>query len=1010
MSKTANGNVCDYDGGRFQLRVTYTSSNGGIRFCPFVVVSGGGFKKDHSAHFSWNARLSKTLVQGSITDSNHAYLDDVEISKTGAQWANTGLKDEVKVSPKKDRIVRQSGTYYACRESKKAYKSTTVTQKYVNKKNQTKTRKVTENVDTKGKYYNNYDAKVTISCKIGSKTSKVTIDVTGKPGQPKNIEVVRISDVRVLIKIGSVEAFRTKPVRTLTLYRREESISESGGNWTEVYHNTYGQSDEGGDINGLTNIRMEDHIATGKRYQWKITASNSAGSASTTTVWFWGEPPAPTEVTHRRLPYNDTRNEIFFTRSIDAVDKKVFRGFDIECCTNRETDPKQTWTKLSPYKKNSAGAITGDYEIYSADPKDTRMIDILDKHVSRIRLVHFTCKPDKSYRYRIIAWNCFTDKESLPKYSNEYGPSREGTEITYNTPSAPESVTGVFNDATGFVDLKIKRPEIDTTANRMHIERYDGSEWTKVPSSASDEGIPITPDRIYGNDNRESLYTDEEAPTGVEIKYRVAFGCSNTVDSSVYGEGNGRSKYKESNTIITSAKPNPPTPTMPINNSYALIDNRVARLAWIHSPKDGTPQEGAIIEYSLSDGVVHQITVADVSYYDLDISAIAPGETFTWKVKTKGKHPDYSDWSENYTFKVYLNPTITWTSPQNESKIANLPLVLGWEYSDTAGTLESLLLHIKQDDEILAEYVMPTNANSYNLKEYLFEDNEHYSLVLTARSSLGLSCAATLSITMQYVSMTLTNGFQADAEFDPETGYTWVNISRLHPEDASAIDGATSAESSEFDEYDTSITGDETSSDSPVERLYLYRAYGNHRTLVEQIIVSEAGENDAYQVFDPYAPVNIDFDYQLLQITQAGEICILSSTYRFRSLWWYIYWGNDEIVKARWNPTGSANFKRPEKQQIRYSGREYPVTYDSTANEETYSFSATLYRDIDDGREVLEQFKEMIRSGGSGVWKSFEGDVYAADFDFSYSANYSDGIPAWECSLNVTRTDTEEEL
>ena len=65
---------------------------------------------------------------------------------------------------------------------------------------------------------------------------------------------------------------------------------------------------------------------------------------------------------------------------------------------------------------------------------------------------------------------------------------------------------------------------------------------------------------------------------------------------------------------------------------------------------------------------------------------------------------------------------------------------------------------------------------------------------------------------------------------------------------------------------------------------------------------------------------------------------------------------------------------------------------------------------MDDGRDVLEQFKNMMKSGGTGVWKSFEGDVYAADFDFSYSSDYTDGLPSWQCSLNVTRIDTEEDL
>ena len=78
------------------------------------------------------------------------------------------------------------------------------------------------------------------------------------------------------------------------------------------------------------------------------------------------------------------------------------------------------------------------------------------------------------------------------------------------------------------------------------------------------------------------------------------------------------------------------------------------------------------------------------------------------------------------------------------------------------------------------------------------------------------------------------------------------------------------------------------------------------------------------------------------------------------------------------------------------------MTYDSLAMGETFSFSTTI---VD--RSELDAFRAMMRDGGQGVWKSCDGDVYAADFDFSYSAKYSDISLTWECKLEVTRIESE---
>ena len=999
------GKVVNYDGGKFQLRVAWVKTAAGyFTFCPYVVVSGGGFTKDHTATFEWTDHSKSANYKGDNLRTKEAVNNSDDNTVFYAQ--------ETKVTKK--RTVHQAGAYFASPSSQVKAK---VEQKYINKKKKKATHNVTEKVDTQGNYFSNIDGYVKISVSIGKNTSSVTLDTRGKPAAPTGVSATRQgNDERVKVSIKKVAATRRTPVRSLTLSILEDyKLSRE---YQDYQTKTFGNADSGGDINGLTDIDFDirNQTQAGHAYKFKVTARNnvSGGSASTETQWYYTSPPDISDVSHRRLSnVGEKQNEVRFDREDSYIDNNYYKGFIAEYSNDLPTDTNQKWIQIP-----SADIKFYD-PMYPSNPVSWGWMS--KKHDNHVLFRHTNCLPDRTYRYRVTPYNYWNGSSGDPRMGQS-GPSLDGTSVTYNEPYAPVQVAAVFNETTGFADLKVIRKANKTTADKMFIQRRDTptSEWIDIPTGSGSEGISVTP---RTDDDNTFTFTDEEIPaaSGDNIRYRVALACSRTpADGTELVRGNGKSDWKESNDIITIVKPNPPILTMPVNNGYAIIDDGVARLAWIHSPKDGTPQEAAEIKYDI-DGTVQTISVEAVGYYDLPIASMASGTVLKWSVRTKGKHRDYSDWSEEFTLSLYRNPTIEWLTPANNGEISNLPLPLSWRYSDETGQLDKLVLQIRQNGVLFAEYDLGTDltdgVGQHSLSEFLFGNYERYQLELHALSTLGLSANALLNISVNYKSIDLTNGYEPNAVFDEETGVAYITISkRLNVDEANAnaiaIDEATSAESEELDVDDPEKQKDPLEvSEYPIAKIYLYRVHDGSRVLVESIdIPTDDTAADTYEVVDTYAPINVDFDYEVLQITTAGEIALSFASMRFVALWWYVYYGDGEVVKARWNPSGSANYRRPEKQQIRYSGREYPVTYDSTANEETYSFNTTLYRDIDDGRETLDQFKDMMRAGGTGVWKSFEGDVYAADFDFSYSVDYTDGMPSWQCSLNVTRTDTEEEL
>lgn len=436
------------------------------------------------------------------------------------------------------------------------------------------------------------------------------------------------------------------------------------------------------------------------------------------------------------------------------------------------------------------------------------------------------------------------------------------------------------------------------------------------------------------------------------------------------------------------------------------------------------------------------VSVAEAAFYDLDVSGFNVTDIIEWSVRTKGKHVDYSDWSKNFEFKIKAKPELSITSPSNNSVVSNLPISIGWRYEDESGELDSMLLEIVQREKVLSKIDIPTSATEqgiglYALSDYLFDDEENYELRLHANSTSGLSTVQNVAISIKYVSANIYYKYSLSSSFDDETGYAELVID--YPSDTSeaiapTIDGMTQEEQQEFidviDEFDPEPQTEVSM--SKVKKIFIYRIFNGHKVLIadkDMIFTTDEGGQDTViehdqdnfeTVTDMYAPINVPYVYRLVQITELGEIAFEDIEANNESLWWYVYYGDNDLVKCRWNPSGNLTLDTPEKQQVRYSGRTYPVTYNSKAMNEQYSLNFTVLKDeqitpvadtpldiVEGGWDTILAFRNLIESGGNGVWKSFEGDVYWADFVFSYNSDYTDQLETWTCSLNVTRIDSD---
>lgn len=543
-----------------------------------------------------------------------------------------------------------------------------------------------------------------------------------------------------------------------------------------------------------------------------------------------------------------------------------------------------------------------------------------------------------------------------------------GTEPTYNTPAAPTSIKAVYNSS-GDIELTIANPEKTATALVIDRSTDGGATWTQI-DELDESTDPVT------------SYVDDTSPTGTAIQYRAR-----NINDELTGDDR-YSAWTVSNTVVTLSAPEAPTLILPVPGTPVLLDTGTVRLAWVHNPTDGTAQEGAQVQYYVNDTYISTITIGAVSYYDLTLNPlyVSANDIVKWRVRTKGAYANYSDWSDYNSFTALASPNIVFTAPNNGDVITNLPLELSWTYGDDSGLLQALTLEITREGKTLyTESIDPGAGGSgtytHSLAGYLFDNDTSYGLRVTALSTSGLTAIDEIGISVEYDSVRLQDSFFVDPEIDEDTGIVDLLISV--DESPIVIDPDPDAEEPRY-------------INSPVDHASLYRVVNNKRVLLQENV--QAGD----QFTDKYAPLNLTYQYELIEVATTGEVAIVDMDVTLDSTYWYVYWG-DDIARARWQPNGSVSLSRPERQQIRYSGRKYPVTYDSQAIEETYSFSGIV-----DNAADLEAFRRLIQDGGQGVWKSCDGQVYAADFDYSYSADYTQAHIRWDIDLSVTRIDSED--
>ena len=511
----------------------------------------------------------------------------------------------------------------------------------------------------------------------------------------------------------------------------------------------------------------------------------------------------------------------------------------------------------------------------------------------------------------------------------------------YNTPAAPTAISGARTAAS---TVRVTLSNTATTSTGLEVQAStDAGDWSAAISNTY-AGAGLTQADV----------------TGISGIYY--FRARNTRGALV-------SDWSPvSDPVVTLTAPNPPTLTAPASAVHNYTASQSVTFAWQHNPVDGSAQTAADVQYSTDGGstwTTHTVS-GSASSWTLSLTSAYVGQTVTWRVRTKGAASSYGNYSSTKQFLVAQQPSIvvTLTDGNNvdvtNGNLSDMPLNYSAAVTGT-GTLVGGTFASSSGYTEDATVSGSTLTGSVTADEAQPENGRTYTITMTASMSTGLTSTASVTVTMDFA--------------DPQAGTLAIG-------DADGIVTLTVG-------LDAIGAGEVAASAIAVQRV-----------TADGTVTIATGLSAGDTITDRYAPLNTAFEYRVMTYSTAGAARAVKYPYTIKSAFWMALWGSDGQAYGRYNPTGGIQVTRPKKARQYFAGRPWPVSYDGVNTGETHTVSLLLLTP-----EEREAFAELMRQGGRGVYKSADGYVFRADFDFRYNGAWSTPERDGTVTVTVTRID-----
>ena len=490
-----------------------------------------------------------------------------------------------------------------------------------------------------------------------------------------------------------------------------------------------------------------------------------------------------------------------------------------------------------------------DYDEYPSAPS-IESFSITNKDLTAVVLVDTSkIKYELSETYK-VRLQVYKDNKSYVKFGDNYY-----LEKTYSSsdkiPTSglitfTETLTSVgayraraaigYNDSGSYkwseysswsssVDTRPQAPELKT------VEAIS-SDQIKLTWSSVDNITQYKIEYVYDNEQNfdsnkvQSVTVDNLTSyiiSGFETGHTILFRVRSVNSTDESSPSNVKS-------VVLAVKPSPPTTWSSKTKTSITSDVTTTDpvyLYWLHNSLDSSAQQYAKLEFKIADNTYYltkentekdeygntidkicSLSLWDLTVYSDESNATSAGtiysifknlgaESIKWKVRTKGAHADYSDWSIERTIEAYEQPNLELVvtdgegNPLSGNILESFPLCISgivtpvsqtpisFNLSITAGAtydtndIYGNEMTVSEGSEIFSKYIDSDTLN-YSLmpSDVDFVSDVPYVLTVVVYTDAGLNATATYEFSPSWVEL----GEEPDAIIDFNETYRYATI------------------------------------------------------------------------------------------------------------------------------------------------------------------------------------------------------------------------------------------
>lgn len=475
--------------------------------------------------------------------------------------------------------------------------------------------------------------------------------------------------------------------------------------------------------------------------------------------------------------------------------------------------------------------------------------------------------------------------------------------------------------------------------------------------------------------------------------------------------------------LTLGEKPTAPTTW---SSSTTVVAGKPLTLYWVHNSVDGSSQTSAILELVI-DGKTEERVIQNsvdpeekdkTSFYEVNTSTYKEGTKIQWRVKTAGVLTDgeghyiYGDWSIQRTVDIYATPTLALfvtnskgetfeeitSYPINVSAIAgpNTQKPIGYHLTITANENYETVDNVGNKQIVnngSAVYSKFFDSSDNSLEVILsagdlnLTNNISYTLTCVVSMNSGLTAEESIIFTVAWAE---AEEYWPNAEvtYDNETFTTFIKP-YCTTEDDELIEGILlSVYRREFDgSFVELATGLKNTDETYITDPHPSLDYARYR------IVATTESTGAVSYYDiPGIP--IDEKAVILQWDEEWVDFNVSNDAEWEQPLW-----SGSLIKLMYNIDVSDQHKK-EKELVKYTGRDHPVSYYGTQIEHTSTWSMEIPKDDE---ETLYALRRLARWRGDVYVREPSGSGYWASVEVSFDQTHcKTTIPI---TLDVTRVE-----